>query len=66
MTLASEARRPGISKLYNRLKKQHSDWPDHKCIAMAKMLYCNEKIAVERDSKMIEVPNPDYRATRDR
>lgn len=66
MTLASEARRPGITKLYQRLKRENPDWPDDRCVLTAKSLYTDHTIAAKVDGVMVQVPNPDYLAAQDR
>lgn len=66
MTLASEARRPGITKLYQRVVREHPNWSMEQCQTHAKALYTNRFIAQEVNGEMREVHNPDYMAARDR
>jgi len=67
MTMASEARRPGITKLYQRLKRQHPNWSEQELSQEAKSLYtCRTITHVDGSGRVQERPNPDYMAARDR
>lgn len=38
-----ESRRPGLKAQARKLKQQHPDWPDVKCITEAKAAYIERK-----------------------
>lgn len=62
----AEARRPGITKLCERVQHEHPDWGRAQCVAEAKIRYHTPIIAKSDGDVMVEVINPDYLAGRDR
>ncbi len=55
-----EARRPGITKLFNRIRNENPTWTGDRCLLEAKMLYSNRTIAKLVDGQLVTMPNPDY------
>ena len=66
-TLPSESRRPGITKLCERLARQNPSWSKQACILEAKNLYTSKQIChVDGSGRVQTIDNPDYMAARDR
>lgn len=57
----AEQRRPGITKLVERIQKSHMTMDPSDVLARAKLLWSSEYIAVTENGVTKTVPNPDYK-----
>lgn len=57
----AEERRPGVTKLFERIRAAHPSWDPSDVLNRAKLLWSSENITVNRDGVMVVVPNPDYK-----
>ena len=56
----AEERRPGVTKLFERIRAAHPSWDPSDVLNRAKLLWSSEHISVNRDGKQVIEPNPDY------
>ena len=64
MNTATEDRRPGLDAIMKRLRRENPRAPLERLTCMAKSIYSSKTIAVEKDGKMVEIPNPEYQGGR--
>ena len=57
----AEQRRPGITKLVERIQNSHTTMDPSDVLARAKLLWSSEHIVVMENGVAKTVPNPDYR-----
>lgn len=56
----NEGRRPGITKLADRLARENPSWDSARLLTEAKARYSSRTIAVRKDGRLVEIANPDY------